>query len=417
MMRRTHKSPWKHFNRRGAIVVVAAAFLIVIIAFLAFAIDYGQIVSAESRLQNAADAGAMSGARALIDGRAAAIAAAKSWASKNLTTSEQGIVLDEDVELGRWNDEQATFTEVPEGSVQTLNAVRVTCRRSVARGNPLVLLFARVIGTDHAELTVFATARVNSIRCGPIVGLTKVSLSGSSQTDSYRSDQGAYSPASPGNEGHVCSNGDINMSGSTQIRGNARPGPGHTLKSSSSKGVTGITDPLDRPLNFPPTNPGNAQTVNNNNSIPLSDEGIQPLNSAGEFKLSGGDAVTLPPGTYFFSKMSLTGGASVRVTGPTRIFVSGDCSMGGGSMVNLSLLPKNLKLFPMGANCVISGDSEFYGAIYAPTTKVERSGSSDYFGSIVAGELVLSGSGGVHADLTLKDEPSEGGLNSASLVQ
>jgi hypothetical protein len=207
------------------------------------------------------------------------------------------------------------------------------------------------------------------------------------------------------------------MSGSSAIYGNGHPGKGKQVNSSSSIGVVGNTEPLETPLSFPPANPGNASTVNNNDSIPLSDDGIQPLRSSGEFKLSGGDGVSLPAGTYYFNKMSLSGGSTVRIHGPTKIFVVGDCSLSGGSVANVTTLPKNLKLFPMGSNCTISGDSAFFGAVYAPNAKVERSGSSDFYGSIIAGELVLSGSGGIHADLSLDDQSSDGGLRSVILVQ
>jgi hypothetical protein len=76
--------------------------------------------------------------------------------------------------------------------------------------------------------------------------------------------------------------------------------------------------------------------------------------------------------------------------------------------------PKNLQLNVMGSKCVISGGSEFYGIVYAPTAKVERSGDSDYFGSIVAKQLVLSGSGGLHGDESLD---MSGGWGRATLVE
>lgn len=434
-MRRLRRTAGQRPNRQGSIVVLAAVFLVVVIAFLAFSIDFGHIVVAESEMQNAADAGAMSGVRALFsnggsqsddddddqkyhyDSRAAAIAAAKTWAAKNTAAGESVVVNDEDVEIGRWDDDTATFAVIPADSDQSPNAVRVTCRRTGARGNPLRLFFTPVLGTDHANLTVSATARIKSSRCGLIIGLTQVTMSGSSHTDSYRSENGLYNATSAGDEGHVCSNGDIKMSGSTAINGNGHPGPDHEVNSSSSIGVTGSTSPLEQPISYPPADPGDAPWNNDNDSIPQSDGGTDPLSGSGEFKLSGGDAVDLYPGTYYFTKMSLSGGSMVRISGPTVIYVTGDCSLSGGSLANGTFLPKNLQLYPMGSKCVISGDSAFYGAVYAPTAKVVRSGSSDFYGSIVAGNLVLSGSGGIHADLSLDGQDSEAGLRRATLVQ
>ena len=91
-------------------------FLIVVSAFLAFSIDFGYITVTASELQNAADAGVLSGAQALHDGRDAAIAAAKLWASKNVaagksvaTVASDDTEID-DIEIGVWDDDTATFT-------------------------------------------------------------------------------------------------------------------------------------------------------------------------------------------------------------------------------------------------------------------------------------------------------------------
>ena len=100
---RTKRS--KRANRRGGIVVLAAMCLVIVFVFLAFTIDYGYIVVAESELQNAADVGALSGARALHDddGREAAVAAAIKWVGLN-TVAGQNVILDaeEDIEIGSW---------------------------------------------------------------------------------------------------------------------------------------------------------------------------------------------------------------------------------------------------------------------------------------------------------------------------
>jgi Flp pilus assembly protein TadG len=403
-------------RRQGTIVILTALLLVVTIAFLAFSIDFGYVIVTESELQNAADAGATSGAKALSNGRAAAVAATKAWVAKNVAANQSVAVTDADVEIGSWDSETASFTVLPNNSSETPNAVRVTCRRTADRGNALKLFFAPVLGTSQANLTVTSTARIKSSRCGLIIGLEKVTMSGSSHTDSFSSDSGPYSSATAKANGHVCSNDDINMSGSAAIVGNAHPGPGHKVKSSSSIGVTGNTVPLEQKLTFPPADPGSAVSINENASIPTSDLGKTPLNSKSEFTLSGGDGVDLPPGTYYFNKMTLSGGSSIRITGQTKIFITGDCVLSGGSVANLTFLPKHLQIYPMGSKCVISGDSAFYGVVYGPTAKVERSGDSDFYGSIVARELVLSGSGGIHADESL-DSQFSGGLRRAILVQ
>jgi hypothetical protein len=97
------------------------------------------------------------------------------------------------------------------------------------------------------------------------------------------------------------------MSGPTAINGNGHPGPDHIVDSSSSIGVSGRTEPLERPISSPPANPGVARGNNDNDSIPLSDGGAEPLNGSGEFTLSGGDAVDLPPWNLLFQQDELVG--------------------------------------------------------------------------------------------------------------
>ena len=189
--------PSRRYNRRGGIAVLAAIFLVVTIGFLAFSIDFGYMVVTESELQNAADAGALSGARALPDGRETAIAAAQLWAAKNVAAGQSvAIKVSEDVEIGFWDDDTASFMVLPASSSESPNAVRVTCQRTATRGNPLNLFFAPINGTKYASLTASAIAAINRDRCGVIVGLDYVDVK-NGNIDSYDSDLGSYAQQSP----------------------------------------------------------------------------------------------------------------------------------------------------------------------------------------------------------------------------
>ena len=393
---------WRHHP--GAIAPLAAVMLVVLLAFVAFAVDIGIICTAKGELQNAADAAALAAAGKLTDSKegvaAQARKSARTYAGLNSARGESPKLLDTDIVLGHWDDRSASFTPLTGEAERNANAVQVTCARTTDRGNPIRLCFGPVIGTGLSDVTATATARVKPSRCGLIIGLASVTLSGNSYTDSYDSELGSY-PAGAGENGHVCTNGNITMSGSTTIHGDAHPGRDHALKRSGSSDVSGDIKSLVEPLSYSPADPGDALWNNDNHRIPDSDRGNAPLNSKNEFTLSGGDTISLVPGTYFFQKMSLSGGSGIKISGPTIIYVQLDCSLSGGSVTNLTAIPKNLQLFPMGSKCTISGSSEFYGVIYGPQTKVERSGSSEYFGSIIARNLVLSGSGGIHADDSL----------------
>jgi hypothetical protein len=203
------------------------------------------------------------------------------------------------------------------------------------------------------------------------------------------------------------------MSGSTQIRGNAHPGPGFAVL--GTQNVTGNMEPLSEPLYYPPVDTGDAATNNNNANIPTSQNGRVVVDGSQRFVLSGGDRVELPPGIYYFSQISMSGSSVATLTGATVIYVRGDCNISGSSIVNPSRKPSELQLYVMGANCAISGPSDFHGVVYAPTARVVRSGTSDYFGMIIGRDVVLSGSGGVHADESLGT--LQGTNNRAVLVE
>lgn len=196
-------------HRKGAVVVLAACSLVMVMAFLAFSIDLGHIVVTQSELQNAADSAALSGARALLTGRDAAIRSAQYWASKQSAAGQAvTTIATEDVQLGLWDDNAASFTVLPIDSGESPNAVRVTCRRQASRGNELKLFFASVIGTKYADLSATATAAIQRDRCGVIVGLDYVDVR-NGKIDSFDSKLGTYAKQSPTRNGDVCSDGPI----------------------------------------------------------------------------------------------------------------------------------------------------------------------------------------------------------------
>lgn len=404
--------------RRGNVIVLAALLMTLLVGLVAFAIDCGIIVLARTQLQSAADAGAMAGAAALSDGPTDAQTAAQSAAQANVVGGASvSVVPALDIQLGTWDKDALTFTTLIGDAQAAANAVRVTCQVNHTRGNSLKLFFAPIFGFSSSDVSALATATRASVNCGPFVGLNYVTISGGSYTDSYNSDNGAYTYGAAGDKGHVCSNGKITLSGgATVVNGDAHPGTASTVSMSGGSSVVGSTKPLESPLTEPAVNPGDAATANNNANIPKSAQNKAPLDADGDFKLSGGDMVTVPPGTYYFSTLTLSGGASISITGKTIIYVTGNVDVSGGSILNSTQLPVNCQLYGMGSKVVLSGSSQWYGVVYAPTADITRSGgSSDFFGMAVGKSLTLSGGGGCHYDESLGG--LTGAQSGAQLVQ
>ncbi len=390
----------KRARRRGAIVFLAALCLIIVVAFLAFSIDLGYIVATESALQNAADAGALSAARALPNGRQAAVAAAQLWAGKNLAAGEAvDLVADEDVEIGWWNSSDATFQVLPANSPKSPNAVRVTCRRTAARGNPLKLFFAPLRETD---LAASAIAMHSGGSCGGIMALNRVYLREDSYTDSFDSTEADYYDGPAGDNGDVCTNGHVRLIGNAGINGDAHPGPDEDgVEMGATNYVTGDTSVLDDYIDFPPVVLGDVATSNDNGQVPLSNGGADAYNG-GAFSLDGGDSLDLPPGTYYFSSLTLKNGSLVRVSGPTYIYIDGNVNLTDGGIVNQTLQPMNLQIYPLGDALWLPDNIDLYAAIYSTTSAIEKAGGSGgFFGKMVGQKIKINGSGGLHVDESL----------------
>ncbi|MCE5303511.1 MAG: VWA domain-containing protein [Planctomycetaceae bacterium] len=145
---------WKP-TRRGAIAVLALVFMVVILGMVAFVVDVGYLALTRTRLQAAADAGALAGAATINLPRAEMEAEAKSIASQNM--SGQPVLNSSDIEYGVWDAGAYTFAP----SSSAANAVRVTVRTSENNGGATPLFFARIFGLTSVDQSATAIATVN----------------------------------------------------------------------------------------------------------------------------------------------------------------------------------------------------------------------------------------------------------------
>ena len=411
-------------KRRGTIAIMAAFFLIIVISFLAFTVDFGHINVSESEMQNAADAGAFSGARALGLSRADARTQAKAWASRNKSTNQFVNVQDSDVEIGIWNKATATFTALPDNSSTSPNAVKVTCQRTKARGNPLPLFLGPILGTNNADVKVSAVASVLSGTCGDIIALNRIYLNNRnriSYTDAFDSSIAPYSAGSAPT-GDVCTNGHITLNGSSAINGKASRWVNSSEPRLTGPVTGGITTFPDY-LTFPNVNVGDAATNNNNGSLPpgVLSGGRFSLGStnnpgakgqSGYMSLSTGTpkSLTLQPGTYYFQEMAVGSKSTIIVTGPTRIYVAGQIDLSYGQINNTSMRPIDLQIYPFNGvdsqyafHLPTYGD--LYAVIYAPHVDIFSNlgvpYTLEFYGKMV-GQLIRIWSTALHVDESVK---------------
>src|SRR5262245_604600 len=213
-------------ERRGSIMTLTAVVLVAMLGFVALTVDVGVLQLTRTQLQAAADASALAAAGELAYRGSSDTSlqthvrsVSSTIASDHVADGKAVKLVDADTVLGTWNTTTATFTELTGSQLPSANAVKVMCKCDPAHGNPVNFFFAPVLGVKNASVSATAIARIKPSPCGMIIGINSAVVSGSSYTDSYSSDGGAYSTTSSGSKGTVCSNGNITTSGSAVIKG------------------------------------------------------------------------------------------------------------------------------------------------------------------------------------------------------
>jgi len=166
-------------RRRGVILILASAAMIMVLAFAVFSIDVGYIALTKGQLQNAADAAALAAASELsgvldpAEVEALAKEAAIAVAAANRAGNHDSVFLKpENVQLGRrtFNPETQRYEFEYGPQAVPYNIVKVTVQRveripdendqatRTAQDEGLPLFFAPVLGYQTADLTASAIA-------------------------------------------------------------------------------------------------------------------------------------------------------------------------------------------------------------------------------------------------------------------
>ncbi len=154
MSRRIHTA---EPSRRGAVLVLAAILLTVLLGLVAFGTDIGFIVLVRTQLQAAADSAAMAGAASMGLPRDEMVAVAQRYAAYHTAGGRPVNLLGADVEYGTWDATTRRFT--PSGAMG--NAIRVTARTEESTGGEAALFFGRIFGHDSFAQRASAVAMAN----------------------------------------------------------------------------------------------------------------------------------------------------------------------------------------------------------------------------------------------------------------
>lgn len=160
---------------RGAVAVLVAIMIFVLAAIVALSVNAGHMVTVRAQLQNAADAGALAGARSLtgeedglLDARVEAEYYAEEHSSDNVQVSigaNAGNALNGDIVLGTWDfdvaktNKDAAFTAATASTPSLeINAVLVRAGREAYRGSAVPVFMGGLFGQNEMDVGAHAVA-------------------------------------------------------------------------------------------------------------------------------------------------------------------------------------------------------------------------------------------------------------------
>ena len=158
-------------DTRGAVAVIVAIMIVLLLSFGALALDISNAMIARNELQNVADAAALAGARqvgviyaalptgtpytAYVLNPAAVVTAATTVAAANHAREVASIAINPaDIVIGVWNVGPRTLTP---GNVG-VTGVQVTARRDGGANGPVATWLAGIMGINSMNVVATATA-------------------------------------------------------------------------------------------------------------------------------------------------------------------------------------------------------------------------------------------------------------------
>jgi len=303
-------------------MIYVLVLLTLFFAFASLAVDVGRVQVAKTELRRTADAAAMAGAASLSSGITAAQTAATTFATAN-TVDGGTFSLDStnDIEYGTWDTAARTFTVLTGSSRSSANGMRITARRTTARGNPVPLIFAQLIGQSTCDVTATSTA-FSPGRLAELVGTSSITVQNNFFGGTYNSGTTTSPTHSTTLSGATAgSNGAINV---------------------------GTNEQVDCAI-LGPTGTSNMTTTNATVRLPSNMSFALPVGgtTTTDFTISG--TQSFAGGTYYVNDLTISNGGILRFTGVTTLYISGNVKFQGDATISAyNDIPGNLKIYHTG---------------------------------------------------------------------
>ena len=235
-------------------------------------------------------------------------------------------------------------------------------------------------------------------------GDTAMTFAQSSCTDSYNSDSGSYAATQDTLGGDIGSNGTVSIEGGSTIGGSASASEDGSIDISGTSTVLGDTNSTLPETPLPPIPDSSFTNAESGNLAPLGFTGTytyDPLTN--DLLIQRDDTLSLSSGVYYFNNITMERSAHLEIDpGATvEIYVNGNLEFGRYSSVNAGGIPSDFTILSRGDNITIAQDSEFRGLIYAPDATAIIKQNDLFYGSLVAGSIVMSQGTCIHYDRSL----------------
>lgn len=240
---------------------------------------------------------------------------------------------------------------------------------------------------------------------------------GNIKTDGYNSLLGLWKDQITGNApgfdvanmtGHVGSNGNVDISGSSVVYGNAVPGPSDSVTGGGK--IYGTTTPAKQSLPLPDTDFTVPAGTKDLGAVSKTTNLASGTYSASSLSMQSKNTLVIPDNAnvtlYVSGDIKFTGQSylSIGKNAKLTIYQSGSTAsfdLAGGSVTNSSLDPQALMLYTNVAKGKLTGNADFYGTVYAPDTAMFIGGTSGMFGSTIAKTIDIQGTPFFHYDEAL----------------
>ena len=278
-----------------------------------------------------------------------------------------------------------------------------------------------------------------------------INFNGSDYSDSYNSSLGTYASQTPGTQGNIATNGNVNLGSGATIKGTIATGMAATVGACPGHGVTNaagnpavspshLTTALVAPLPWgcnpasPPCYPPGTKITTNQDvstncatisgctksglgrdgtgsatSVSIIDGGSTTTanvftlapGSYGNLTIDNADVVHLSAGTYTVNSLNFARDGQIVVdSGPVTFQLVGNCPSGGGCPVESGYTPSTSVIWAAGlggfnaCGSGVTANPDVYGAVTCGTAKSAFSGVPSNF-QVVYGGTYLTRVGGM----------------------